>query len=117
MLIQIMKSKIHRVKITQANINYTMVKDDPNPSPSVPVSSEQALASINWNISKNWSTNITQSRDFVGSNFGDAIFSRAVIEYLNECIKINISAERNHRDIVDVPDTTTLSITFELVGF
>ncbi len=100
-----------------ANINYTMVKDDPNPSPSVPVSSEQALASIKWNISKNWSTNITQSRDFVGSNFGDAIFSSAVIEYLDECIKINISVERNHRDIVDVPDATTLSITFELIGF
>ena len=94
-----------------------MVRDDPNPSSNVPSNSEQTLVSINWNISDNWSTNLTQSRDFVGTNFGDAIFSRAGIQYLNECIKISISAERNHRDMVDVPDATTFSITFELVGF
>ena len=100
-----------------SNLNYTMVRDDPNPSSNVPSNSEQALVSINWNISDNWSTNLTQSRDLVGTNHGDAIFSKASIQYLNECIKINISAERNHRDMIDVPDATTFSITFELVGF
>ena len=100
-----------------SNLSYTMVREDPNPSPTAPSSSEQALASLNLAITDNWSTNIRQSRDFIGSNFGDAIYSRASIGYVDECIHVVLSAERQHRDAVDVPDATTYSVTFHLVGF
>ena len=88
------------------------------------VSNNQASASTlpEWLLQKTGASSAEYSGNSelvweVGTNYGDAIFSKASIQFLNECIKISISAERNHRDMIDVPDATTFSITFELVGF
>ena len=98
-----------------ANIDYTMVRDDPVPTQSLV--SEQASISLLWNINKNWSSNIRQNRDLINSNWGNAINSYGYIQFQNECIIIRLQAERKHQTLVDVPDTNEYSISFNLVGF
>ena len=98
-----------------ANIDYTMVRDDPVPTQSM--LSEQASISLSWNITDNWRTNIKQNRDLRNSNWGNALHSYGYIEFKNECIIIRLQAERKHQNLVDVPDTNEYSLNFNLVGF
>ena len=98
-----------------ARIDYTMVRDDPIPTQSM--LSEQANISLAWNITDNWSTNISQNRDLRKSNWGNALHSYGYIEFKNECIIIRLQAERKHQNLVDVPDTNEYSLNFNLVGF
>jgi len=98
-----------------ANIDYTMVRDDPIPTQSM--LSEQASISLSWNITNNWSTNISQNRDLRNSNWGNALNSNGYIEFKNECIIIRFQAQRKHQNLVDVPDTNEYSLNFNLVGF
>jgi LPS-assembly protein len=99
----------------KAYINYTMVRDDPVPTQSMP--SEQANISLSWNITDNWNTSIRQNRDLKDSNWGNALNSYGNIEYKNECIIIRLQAERKHQTLVDVPDTNEYSLSFNLIGF
>ena len=98
-----------------ANIDYTMVRDDPVPTQSM--LSEQASISLSWNITDNWGTHIRQNRDLRNSNWGNALHSYGYIEFKNECIIIRLQAERKHQNLVDVPDTNEYSLNFNLVGF
>ena len=98
-----------------AQINYTMLRDDPVLTESI--LSEQAQISLTWNINENWRSNIRQSRDLRDSNWGNAINSAGIIEFINECIIIRLEASRKHQNLIDIPDTTEYSISFNLVGF
>ena len=98
-----------------ANIDYTMVRDDPVLTESM--LSEQASISLSWNVNDNWRANIRQNRDLRNSNWGNAINSYGYIEYKNECIIIRLQAERKHQNLIDVPDTNEYSLNFNLVGF
>ncbi len=98
-----------------ANIDYTMIRDDPVMTQTI--ISEQAQVSLTWNISDNLRSNISQSRDLRNSNWGNAINSYGFVEYFNECIIIRLEASRKHQNLIDIPDTTEYSISFNLVGF
>ena len=79
--------------------------------------SEQAQISITWNIADNWRSNIRQSRDLRNTNWGNAIDSAGYLEFKNECIIIRLEVSRKHQNLIDIPDTTEYSISFNLVGF
>jgi len=98
-----------------ANIDYTMIRDDPVMTQTM--LSEQAKISLKWNISNNWRSNISQSRDLRDSNWGKAIYSVGFLEFFNECIIIRLEASRKHQNLIDIPDTTEYSLSFNLVGF
>jgi LPS-assembly protein len=98
-----------------AIIDYTMIRDDPVATQTM--LSEQANVSLNWNISENWRSSISQNRDLRSSNWGNAINSSGFIEFKNECIIVKLEASRNHQNLIDIPDTTEYSISFNLVGF
>ena len=92
-----------------------MLRDDPVPSQNL--ISEQLHATFTWRINDNWTSNISQRRNLIDSNYGDATYSRGFIEYKNECIIIRLSADRKHGQLVDIPDTTEYSLNFNLIGF
>mgnify|MGYP001273901447 CR=1 FL=1 len=98
-----------------AFIDYTMIRD--NNISSQNMLSEQAQISITWNIDDNWRSNIRQSRDLRNTNWGNAIDSAGYLEFKNECIIIRLEASRKHQNLIDIPDTTEYSISFNLVGF
>ncbi len=98
-----------------AIIDYTMIRDDPVATQTM--LSEQANVSLSWNISENWRSTISQNRDLRASNWGNAINSSGFIEFKNECIIVRLEAARNHQNLIDIPDTTEYSISFNLVGF
>ena len=97
------------------SINYTMIRDDPVPSQNL--ISEQLHMALTWNITNNWSANVSQRRDLKDSNYGNATYSKGFIEYRNECIIIRLSADRKHEQLVDIPDTTEYSLNFKFIGF
>ena len=97
------------------NIDYTMIKDDPVPSQSL--ISEQLHLNLTWRVNDNWSANISQRRDLKDSNYGNATHSKGYLEYKNECIIIRLSADRQHGELIDIPDTTEYSLNFKLVSF
>ena len=98
-----------------AVIDYTMLRDDPIVTQNN--LSEQANISLTWNINENWRSNIKQNRDLRNSNWGNAIDSSGYIEFINECIIIRLEASRKHHNLIDVPDATEYSLSFNLVGF
>ena len=98
-----------------ANIDYTMIRDDPVMTETM--LSEQAQITLTWNINDNWRSNISQSRDLRDSNWGNAINSSGFLEFFNECIVIRLEASRKHQNLIDIPDTTEYSLSFNLVGF
>ena len=97
------------------NIDYTMIRDDPVPTQNL--ISEQLYVRLTWKLNENWMTNVSQRRDLIDTNFGNATHSRGFIEYKNECIIIRLSADRKHGQLVDIPDTTEFSLNFNLIGF
>ncbi len=98
-----------------AFMSYTMIKDDPVPSQNL--ISEQLHVGLNWKISNEWNTSISQRRDLRDSDFGDAIYSNSSLTYKNECIIISLTAQRKHENLVDIPNTTEYSLNFNLIGF
>jgi len=96
-------------------LSYTMIKDDPVPTQNL--ISEQLHVGLNWNITNEWSTNVSQRRDLKDSTFGNAIYSNSSISYKNECIIISLTAQRKHENLIDIPDTTEYSLNFNLIGF
>ena len=96
-------------------VDYTMIRDDPVPTQNL--ISEQLYLALTWRIFENWTTNISQRRDLKNTNFGNATHSKGFIEYKNECIIIRLSADRKHTQLVDIPDTTEISLNFKLIGF
>jgi len=98
-----------------ANIDYTMIRDDPVITETI--LSEQAQISLTWNINDNWSSNLRQTRDLRNNNWGNAIYSSSFIEFKNECIIIRLEASRKHQNLIDIPDATEYSINFNLVSF
>ena len=102
-------------KPLMAFIDYTMIRDDSISSQNM--ISEQAHISLTWDITDNWKSNISQSRDLRNTNWGNAIHSAGYLEFKNECIIIRLEASRKHQNLIDIPDTNEYSISFNLVGF
>ena len=102
-------------KPLMAVIDYTMIRDDSISSQNM--ISEQAHISLTWDITDNWKSNISQSRDLRNTNWGNAIHSAGYLEFKNECIIIRLEASRKHQNLIDIPDTNEYSISFNLVGF
>ena len=98
-----------------ADLDYTMIRDDPVKTQTM--LSEQTHISLTWNINNNWRSSIRQTRDLRNSNWGNAINSSGFIEFKNECIIIRLETSRKHQNLIDIPDTTEYSISFNLVGF
>jgi len=97
------------------HVDYTMVRDDPVPTQNL--ISEQLYLGLTWRVTNGWTSNISQRRDLKNSNFGKATHSKGFIEYKNECIIIRLAADRKHTHLVDIPDTTEISLNFKLIGF
>ncbi|HSF91962.1 MAG TPA: LPS assembly protein LptD [Paracoccaceae bacterium] len=64
--------------------------------------------SDNWHVDAGWQRNFSEGRN---------ISAEAALVYRNECIEIGLSLSRNFTTSNNVPETTNVSLIFQLAGF